>query len=501
MVSLLPSPGTTLGALQPSTNEVSIVLADDGAKVFINGVPVAPGAPTRLGQGDRVVVGRHLVFRFVNPALPPSHLSPLGWRVLVLGVCSPVMDPEAEWELVTKELAVARGHISSLEEYDGAFRQNAAAFHCDDLVDEANEIARALGDALQAHYLFATDLDEQKVPALSMSRGVECDGGVATSMSAVTYVGAEEGCVVIEPWAHPTVRSPSSCPPQNPAVVAISLDDGISSRWSVAQLEARMEGMREMLRDFQEDGDIDWYPEENPFFEQPQDQLVGSGTLPLAPLLQSVQPCEQVVSLVTPGPHPVRIADLRVKVALRINGAPPSGPAQLTPAALLGQAVDVISEFQFLTRIPTSLSGGVYIGYQLFPGRDDKTARLMDPAVALEQHVFADPFEFRPFTEEVFNHWAHEGSMIINVRPPLTSPPLPPPPLAVLARWSPFVLPRSLAKPASSSLHHPACITQPASPSLHHPACITQPASPSLHHPACIILTLLFDRPLAIRAR
>jgi len=52
--------------------------------------------------------------------------------------------------------------------------------------------------------------------------------------------------------------------------------------------QTRLEVMRAMLRDFQEDGVLDNEPEHDPFIDQPRDMLVGRATVNLAPL--AIQP-------------------------------------------------------------------------------------------------------------------------------------------------------------------------------------------------------------------
>jgi len=311
----------------------------ENCKVFVNGRLVAVRAPTLLRQADRIILGRNQVFRFMNPALPPA----------------PPMDPEAEWMQVTKELAVAHGRVASVEEYDQSDARANLMMKVDDLIDEANEIAKTLGRPV----LFAMDLDEQ----------------------------------------------------HNPEIVYVSLDMGISTKWSIATLERRLDTMRAMLRDWQEDGDIDNEPEADPFLDQPADALIGSATFRLDALLRSPAPLSQVLTLTAPhaGARPVQV---KADVALFVDGRPVT-QADLAQS-LVGKNVDARSSFQFVTPPPASMASGVFFSYQMFPEHQDQTERLSSKNSLLGT-IFTDMAPFRPFPEIAQEHWAKGGVYTLQV--------------------------------------------------------------------------------------
>ena len=72
-----PLPNVTLGGLSiqqrhcvvrnGGSGAVKLSPLDDDAKVFVNGRPLAPGVPTTLNHADRVVIGVHHIFLFIDP--------------------------------------------------------------------------------------------------------------------------------------------------------------------------------------------------------------------------------------------------------------------------------------------------------------------------------------------------------------------------------------------------------------------------------------------------
>eukprot|EP00698_Gefionella_okellyi_P007179 TRINITY_DN1745_c0_g1_i1.p1 TRINITY_DN1745_c0_g1~~TRINITY_DN1745_c0_g1_i1.p1 ORF type:complete len:1253 (-),score=415.70 TRINITY_DN1745_c0_g1_i1:5647-9405(-) len=129
-----------------SNSDGVVTIAPIGAaKTFVNGALLT--APRVLATGDRVIVGRGFIFRFVDPKQEAANAA--------AGTVTTRPSPEEEWELAMKEMAAARGDTGS-----GAASKLLALAES---VDEANDIA----SALHAAVAFAVDItDAQKAGKL-----------------------------------------------------------------------------------------------------------------------------------------------------------------------------------------------------------------------------------------------------------------------------------------------------------------------------------------------
>ncbi|KAA6369701.1 MAG: putative Kinesin-II 95 kDa subunit, partial [Streblomastix strix] len=112
-----------------NAKEVAIIPQGEKGRVLINDIWVEAERQV-LVPGDRIIIGNNVVLRFIYDAIQ---------RV------NPNIDMEQQIELIQAELAVAHGKVNTVEEYIQKTRTMSWLLHADEIVDEANSIAQALG--------------------------------------------------------------------------------------------------------------------------------------------------------------------------------------------------------------------------------------------------------------------------------------------------------------------------------------------------------------------
>ncbi|KAH7825917.1 kinesin 3 [Monocercomonoides exilis] len=212
-----------------NAQEKRVVLRPLGdERVLVNGkwVGAAPEGgeeipnEVELNVGDRLIVGRSVMFRFLYDAKGQM----------------PAVDASEQAELLQAELAVASGKCDSVDEYRRKMESGAELFQADSIIDEANAIAAQLHRKINYAMDIQMDANEK-------------------NRIAVIVNNHEENA-----WSH-------------------------TQEWDISVLEERLPLMREILADYAEDGVIDNPPENDPFYNPPDDEPLGTAVVSLRNLI------------------------------------------------------------------------------------------------------------------------------------------------------------------------------------------------------------------------
>ncbi|KAK2961148.1 putative Kinesin-II 85 kDa subunit [Blattamonas nauphoetae] len=316
----------------PDTLKVSVEPIGD-SRVMVNGEWVNSNLH-ELEVGDRLILGQSFVLKYTHYARAKAE-GKIGQGNTV--------DAAEETDLIRAEMAVARGSCQSVQEWLNKEKAMSWLMHADEVIDEANELAEAMGRKIN----FGMDIVQEK-------------NTVNVRVNSFEHGGTQE--------------------------------------WDLSVLEGRLPEMREMAQQVRAGKKLKINPETDPFFNPPEDRMVGTVTLDLAGLMLAGA-ARQTLYIREDGKERGRVLGC-VKVALTLKLR--QGSAERLK--LGGGNASVAAFVQCPTIAPTSdtfvevevepteneVKGETADGLQLGPipvKQKVKLAKVVDSGAILDKHV------------------------------------------------------------------------------------------------------------------
>ncbi|KAA6387281.1 MAG: putative Kinesin-II 95 kDa subunit [Streblomastix strix] len=240
--------------------------AVDEIKSALNDANKDPDAPKSVSErvlktGDRLIIGRTSIFRFVYPSAGTNNQDQRQQQQqnTISGMEGLNED---EIETIQAELAVISGKVTSVAEYKRK-KDNDLAWivQADQLVDEANEISKLLGRQIAYSIDILEDHRSINVKVNSFEKG----GG-------------------LQEWDLSVLADKRL--PQMRMMLADQLDDGIING-SVTRRQQQQKKGEQVEKVEKEDqvqklvSDVEYDYKDDPFFNPPQDELIGLARFPL----------------------------------------------------------------------------------------------------------------------------------------------------------------------------------------------------------------------------
>eukprot|EP00696_Hemimastix_kukwesjijk_P015989 gnl/Hemi2/4282_TR1497_c0_g1_i1.p1 gnl/Hemi2/4282_TR1497_c0_g1~~gnl/Hemi2/4282_TR1497_c0_g1_i1.p1 ORF type:complete len:1126 (+),score=475.80 gnl/Hemi2/4282_TR1497_c0_g1_i1:154-3531(+) len=268
-----------------NANGICTIVPKDKAKLFVNGRPVTDRHP--LAHQDRIIIGNNHVFRFTHPVDVA--------REKAERAANPGMPPAEvyDWAFATKELhaamfatpedRAAQDRLVQLEKDKKALEDKIR-----DTSDPAQK--RELQSQLQQLSVEITKLKQEDRDRISNRKiGSLLDENLLRVIPMINEANAiSEGLKKNTKFDVRVVGKVDrkGKEEESELVVTVKKPDK-SVTWGLGKFENRLYIMREQYMNYQEFGTYDVSQENDPFYDPPEEQLIGKATVLMNALLMN----------------------------------------------------------------------------------------------------------------------------------------------------------------------------------------------------------------------